>query len=198
MAPLPTITDVFRVTFDHDALNGVKTANVLHIRAPSADEADVGGAIDDYLESGSPNAATKMFAVVNTSRTCHNLVIMKLDGLSPGFTFALTTPTIGAASGQEVPAAAALVSTKTAVRGARGRGRTYVGPCCEDVMSAGAVDATPKSNMSTGWLGFATAMDSAGYEWGIASYVLADFHPIVTIDIESPLATMARRQNQLR
>ena len=80
----------------------------------------------------------------------------------------------------------------------------YVGPCTEEAITHGKLETAVRAAMITAWgdwrddignVGFDTEAD---FDLVIASYVHADEHNVVSIDVEIPVATQRRRQDQMR
>lgn len=194
---LPVIADVFRVLFPWAPQNGLATSNVIHLQTTSTDLEEIGLAIGtawDAISTGSPfNAMPASFltAAVN---------ITPLDGVTAAQDVALGTEISGSGSDQYSPATAALVSLHTAQRGARGRGRVYVGPCKEGSIDNGALSGTVQGDMLDGWDQWwdAALAGTPSLQLGVASYVHADFHAISSIRVDTLVATQRRRQDQLR
>ena len=139
-----------------------------------------------------------MFEAVSDAYHFSNFDVTPLDGVTAtqnwysGFTFT------GGTGGNFIPAVAALVSLKTHRRGARGRGRLYLGPVSEGAVVNG--QCTPYVSMSAAWRDFADAIPTSPTEMslGVASYTHADVNGVTSLKVEQELATQRRRQSRLR
>lgn len=194
MPPLPTIANCFRVTWNFDGYVGVTPRIVQHYLAPSMDETELATKIDDAI----PNA---LFEPMHPGFTPTTIDVLPLDGVTPTYTRTLETEaTMCEIGGEIVPAAAAIISFKTAVRGPRGRGRSYVGPVSESAVSDGVLDQIPRTDLSEAWETFLTNL-GGGIDpvyLAVASYAHTEANPVTSITFERTLGTQRRRQNQLR
>jgi hypothetical protein len=193
MAPLPVISDVFRVTLNWNRVNSVQPVNVMNVLCTGGTEAQVAAAFNAHVTSN-------MFQAMSTAQIVLTYDVIKLDGTSATHTFTQTGSAAGGSTGQTIPAVAALVSFKTAHRGPQGRGRLYAGPISEVAQDGGALDPTVRTSMQSAWTAFVTAMlaNSPVVIPGIASYKHATFNQLSGVTVESPVATQRRRQDQLR
>jgi len=193
MPPLPTITDVFRCTFNWTLFDGVAPKNVIHVRAPSATEEQVAIEVLAALQ-------THQFEGMPEDFVLDTLDVLPLDGATATFSAPGDGYNSGGGSGDFSPASAAVVSLRTAQRGARGRGRVYVGPLQESVMTDGHFNSGNVTELGTAWVDFRQALiDSAiTAHLCVASYVHADSHDVASIAVDSILGTQRRRQDQLR
>lgn len=199
MPGLPTIANVYRVTFNWSAVDGVTPRNVIHLHAASSNEASLGANIDTAIAAmASPS---HMFHACNDAQVCADVDILKLDGTSATVNYPLATHlTGGQGSGQIIPQGCALVSFHTIFRGPAHRGRVYVGPIAESAQSNGVVDSTSRGLMLAAWNAFhASGLGSSpGFDLAVASYVHASWASVATIRVDSIAATQRRRINQLR
>lgn len=193
MAVLPTIPDVFRVSFEFPVNLGVKPSNVIHIFSLTGNEGDVGTAMV-------ANAQANMFAGMSQAYDCLLLNILKLDGVSATVPFTVPTGTFKGtqAGSDQSPQVCALVSLHTSQRGPRGRGRIYIGPQTEANFANGSFDATKQGQMATGWSNFVAGMAGDDFPMVVASYVHADANEVTSLHVDSILATQRRRIDQLR
>lgn len=196
MPPLPTITNVYRITLDWAQADGVAPRNVFHVRGTPANVTDLGDAIDDALGTLVNN---ELFAVMNSSQLCSSFSILPLDGVTGTVVHGITDPLRGAGSSSIIPQGAVVMSFHTAVRGPRGRGRMYIGPVREDVVSGGLVDGATLAGMVTHWGDFFDALvaGSPSLEFGIASYEHAQFNPVTSHRGDLVMGTQRRRRDQL-
>lgn len=198
MPPLPTIPNVYRVSLEWDQANGIQPNNVMHIAAVTGTVDEVAAAIEDAHTSviGTHNP----WAGMSSSFELTTLKLLPLDGTSAEFDFALSTPWAGSASGEIIPASAAVMSFHTIQRGARGRGRMYVGPTTEGSQINGLITGTVVTEMTAGWIAFQAALlaESPSLQLVVASYVHADANDVTSFRCDSVAGTQRRRQDQLR
>jgi len=144
---LPVIADHWLVTQRvHDALGIHEFANVFCIGGPT------GSVATDVTIANDVAAAynTAFAGILSTTITLGLTVVTKLDGTSP--TIEVSTPTFGAsgtnAGGHELPQDKAFgITWRTAVRGKRHRGRSYIpGVRSTDVVNEGQRALTTPSH----------------------------------------------------
>jgi hypothetical protein len=191
MPPLPVIANVYRVAFPFSGGAAAPTT-VINVRSTAAtNEAEVGAAIDAARAHGS---FTPWYPV-SSAYSCPAMHITKLDGTSATVVVPLSAPISGAVGGEEILEGAVVVSIRTAQRGARGRGRVFLGPITESVQNGGVVQATPVTNTLAEWNSFFThlASDDPVCDPGVASYVHADFHVAQSVSVDPKIGIMKRR-----
>lgn len=193
MAPLPVIADTYRVTLNWSNYNGVTPRNVFHVRAASSSEPEVAVTIG-------PLFGDSMFQAMSSGQVLTSITVIALDGISASYEYPLPTEVGGGASGDTIPASAAIVKLGTDTRGPRGRGRVFLGPVCESAQSSGFLNDDPQSTMQTAWMAFVTAMADAtpAMSLVVASYVHADENLVTALRVEGLVGTQRRRQEQLR
>lgn len=187
--PLPVIADVFRVAIEWDLDHAV---NVLHVAAPTANEQDIFDAIDAYVQA-STSTTTPFIPNVNIMGV-DQVVITKLDGVSPGVVF--PSPGWGGVlSGNPIPNQAAVVSMHTAQRGPRGRGRVYLGPVGESQVDNGTLGSTEVTNTTAAWEALQAALTGGSPSMAIvvASYVHTDYHVVTSFACRAKLGSQRRR-----
>jgi len=196
MAPLPTIAGCFRVTWNFAQYLGITPRIVQHYLAADSTAEELGQAIWEEMVNG-------FWEPMHASFEPQSLDVIKLDGTSASVNVpraGFFTGTTCEGSGQIVPQAAAVMSLKTNVRGPRGRGRSYVGPVVESMISDGVIDDTPLDDMYGAWqttLG-ALALRDPVIALAVASYVHEEAHPVTSVVPRKLLGTQRRRQDQLR
>jgi hypothetical protein len=197
MAPLPVIPDVFRITLRWSMVSGVRPVNVFHVRAPASTAADVANDVRTAILAGfSPQ---NMFRPMASGYTLEEFDVLPLDGTSPVFQKnMLPDNIIGGSTGEIIPQAAAVISLKTTIRGARGRGRMYLGPTTEGTDTAGLIDGPIAAATLTGWGNFIASLSASGSDLVIASYVHSDAHDVLNVRVDSVVGTQRRRADQLR
>jgi hypothetical protein len=191
VAPLPTIPDTYRVTFNHFG-TGFNTYNIIHWRSTTGTASQLAAAINTAA------TANNIFAFMHSNWTTPSVLIYKLDGTSAGQAFSVSGLN-GTGTGDYVPAAAIIVSFHTAQRGSRGRGRTFIGPVAESVMQNGKILTADATAIATKWNDFMTAMASVPTPFVnvVASYKWADKHDVTSLRVDIPLGTQRRRQEAL-
>lgn len=198
MPPLPVISNVFRITIPWSQIGGVSPRNIFHVLSP--DSNDVDEIVASLLGGFGDADSTKMFKPMNSTVTATSLDVIPLDGTTAQQSVALGGTIGGGSTGEMSPATAAVVSFHTARRGARGRGRMYVGPCVEGVINNGVLDSTVASTMVTAWGDFITSLPTQTPQLSlvVASYAHADQHAVVSHRVDFLVGTQRRRQDQLR
>jgi hypothetical protein len=92
-----------------------------------------------------------------------------------------------------VPQVAAILKQLTAKRGRSYRGRLYLPFIAEGQIGNGGINGTSRATATAAWIAFHTAMTSAGFDWVVASYLLATAEPVVAVGVEGFTATQRRR-----
>lgn len=198
MPPLPTIADVYRVTIPWSLNDGVAPRNVIHIHQASGSESLVAAAFWDGYQAAI--STSNPWAPLSSVFECNALDILKLDGTSATQTISLPGTIGGSGSGQIIPASAAVMSFHTSQRGARGRGRQYVGPTTESNSTNGLLDSGVATEFVDAWGFFQSGLvgSATPATLVVASYVHADAHEVISFRADSVLGTQRRRQDQLR
>jgi hypothetical protein len=126
--------------------------------------------------------------------------VLPLDGTSATFDTPIGAAIHGGGSGGVLPQICSVISLHTATRGARGRGRMYIGPMGETQISNGIIGSGTQNTMLTGWGDFHDDLltKTSGTELAIASYKHGDVHPVINLRVDGVAGTQRRRQNQLR
>src|SRR6266576_425778 len=137
MPPTPVIADVFRVTLNWKRGTERPAANVLHFKAPTANETDVFNTIDANVVRG-------MWALVSSAVGVESIDILPLDGTSASSRHSTGLPLkwTGEEPGGVIPNGCALVSLRTGLRGRSNRGRIYLPFVGESGQDDGALSAT--------------------------------------------------------
>jgi F0F1-type ATP synthase membrane subunit c/vacuolar-type H+-ATPase subunit K len=189
--PLPVIADVYRITLIWT--NGsTSAANVLHIRRSASNASAVATLVDG-------SAQALQWDPVQSTAVVTQLRVTPLDGT--GATYVMTTSGAkwtGRTAGEAVPAQAAIISFRTALRGPRNRGRIYLPWTGEASQSNGQIAAASITNMNTGWTAFLAALAAGGGALVIASYVGAVANNVTSYLVETQSATQRRRQSRQR
>lgn len=198
MPVLPTIADLYRVTIVWNDVVGVSPRNVLHIHQASGSEAQVAAAFASAYTHAI--ATDNPWAPMGSDYITNFIEVLKLDGSSATQTEPLGLSIGGSGSGQIIPASAAVMSLHTGQRGARGRGRQYVGPTTEGNSINGTIDTALQLQFVSGWEKFQEGLGLASTPASlhVASYVHADSHEVTSFRADRVLGTQRRRQDQLR
>lgn len=196
MAPLPVIDNCIRVTWNFNTYLGVTPRIVHHFLTTSVDEVEFGTALWE-------NVPGALFAPMHESFEPTSISVIALDGVQATAIVprpAGVTTDLCQASGQIIPAASALVSLRTQIRGPKGRGRSYIGPITEGTCSDGVLDNSWIIDLQDAWDALPAAIGGMEPAAGlcIASYVHEEAHLVQSIVAERTLATQRRRQDQLR
>ena len=192
VAPLPTITDVFRCAFKWSSPDFPGNAvNVMHFRSPGKNPADVATALDSHV-------VANMWCHTSTHSKITEVDITPLG--STGVTFPFPTPVAARWAGTETvfeanAQVAVIVKLLTAERGRSHRGRVYLPWVNESVTTNGIFSAGNVTAMLAAWLAFQTAMVGDGHHLCIASYTLASSADVIATVVEKDTATQ-RRRNQ--
>lgn len=193
MAPLPTITDVYRIQIVWNSNVGITPVNVFHVRASGATASGIFTSISNH-------AQVNQFAGMSQGHVAQGVNITPLDGHTAAEFHALGSGKWhGSTVGSDLmPQACAVVTLRTVQRGSRGRGRMYVGPIAESAQANGTLDATVSGQLATAWSTFISAMDTDNAPLVIASYLHGDANDVTSFGIDSLIGTQRRRLDQLR
>lgn len=188
MPVLPTIADVWRVTFNWNPAHGCSPRNVLHFYAPGKTDADIVSALNGAWDSA-------MWDSVQQDWSFNTVDLLALDGSSATISAAVTAQG-SLVSGDWIFGQAAVISLQTGQRGSRGRGRIYLGPLPESKLSVGLINNT--TALALAWTNFFGDMASAGVFPGVASYTHADFNTLVSHRADSVPGSQRRRTDAVR
>jgi hypothetical protein len=191
MPHLPVITDMFRVTFLWNRLNGVQPRNVIYIQCASGNVADIPGALNAAWHSGmwDPIPSGYGFSLVST---------LPLDGSSASVVQAVTTQT-GTATGSDIiPGSAGIVSFATGFRGPANRGRIFLGPQSEGEQTNGL--AQDMAACATAWAAFQTSLQAHTPVCAhhVVSIKNSTHHPVTSYVGRPVCGSQLRRLKQLR
>jgi len=138
-----------------------------------------------------------MLAPLPNGVTMESVDIIALDGASATQPFAITNSADGQATGEILPAYAAVVGLHTNHRGPQGRGRIYLGPIGESASVHGFLPTESPGEITTAWSDFANDMQGDGFTLVVASYVHEVAYTVSGISVRQALGVQRRRQNQL-
>lgn len=190
MAPLPIITDVYRVAFNwQNSANAQIATNVMHFHKSGSNAAAVSAIVD---------AAGTASMFIGQPGTCSitQFVTTPLDGTSVSFPQTPTSPAHwvgGAGSVDFIPQASILLKLLTLGRGRSARGRVYLPFTAESVVAQGVLASGTKTSLNGAWIAFHTALTSAGLDWVVASYKNSTASNVAALGFENQTATQRRR-----
>lgn len=195
MPPLPTIGNAVRVTFNWSSSHGVTPRNVIHLITASDDATQLGSDLDDAFGANSHQC----FQAMDDSYFVSSYSILFLDGTTATHDVLSDGSVVGGGSGEQIPAAAAVLSLRTLTRGPRGRGRCYIGPVSEAALTDGIIVESYRLEMIAGWeeANDTLAASDSLASLGVVSYKHAEIDGVTSISMRQPAGTQRRRQNQL-
>lgn len=175
--PLPVIANTVRASVEGRTEQGTNWANVLHYRhiggAPSPTDIAALIAEIDKLYTGPSYGAGATFwsGVAVNGAVLDNIKVTPLDGTSA--TTVSNVNQAGSDTADPLPAGASLVLThRTALRGRRNRGRTYIAGLGEGFnVASGNPDSTSITNFLSQWSQHRTAIAAISWELVVASYI---------------------------
>lgn len=194
MTSLPVIPGIYRITMEWSTAVGITPRNVLHVQSTSTDVEQVG---TFFVASLQPH----QFEGMAGDHILNSIGVLPLDGVTGTLEVDGTGYSSGSSSGDRSPATSIVVSHHTAVRGPRGRGRTYIGPVLESVASSGLLGGSNAIEITAAWVAFQTSLQTAHDEvlnFVVASYKHAVANVVVSERCDLVLGTQRRRQDQLR
>jgi hypothetical protein len=140
-----------------------------------------------------------MWTAVSNSASVNQVSVTPLDGSSATLVSAVSgTIWAGGQGGDFIPQAATLVSLRSALRGARNRGRLFLPFLAESAQSNGTVFSTVLGLMQTAWSSFVTSLASSSTDLVIASYAFPGAQNATSALVEPLIATQRRRMSRLR
>lgn len=194
MAPLPIIPDTYRCSLNWTDGIGHHAVNVVHILKALSSPSAVAAALD-------ANANGNMWGYVSPAYVMQRIDVTELDGASASYSL-LTSgfKWTGQGAGDAIPAAACVLTLRTAFRGRTHRGRLFLGPISEGGQTAGILTGGVfLTNVQNAWDSWLAAMVAAGFQPVVASYKFpAGQVPITSILVNQVVATQRRRQSRLR
>jgi hypothetical protein len=198
MAVLPVIPNTYRVALRWSHLGGGNAVNVIHVRNATGypNQPAVFTCLDAHV-------TIPMWETVEPNTKVTQVDVTPLDGVSATESFfpAAVAKWAGAGIGDPVPAVATLVKLQTAKRGREHRGRVFLPMTSEGVMNNGVIASSALTPCDAAWKAFIIAIGTDAtfpLTWGVASYKLASFEPIINVAVEALVGTQRRRQERLR
>lgn len=152
MPHLPVITDMFRVTLDWGTWNGIKPRNVIYIQCASGLATDIPGALNAAWHSA-------MWGPLPSGMQMSQVEILALDGSSSSTTAAVTTQSGQSGGSAGAPGQAVIVSFQTGLRGPANRGRVFLGPASDTIVTDGLYTGS-LSSLNSAWAAFQTALQA--------------------------------------
>lgn len=195
MAPLPIIGNAVRVALNWNTQDGVSPRNIFHLITNSTDEAEIASELDTALAAGGAD----IFGTLYGAYLLESYTITLLSSASAGQVIPSNGTVSGGSDGAQIPAVCGVLSFHTNQRGARGRGRMYIGPIGENDVVAGLITGTIPADCVDAWNTFNDdiAASPIAASLGVASYTHADIHGVTSISMRAQCATQRRRQDQL-
>lgn len=194
MPPLPVIADTYRVTWNFSGSEGVTPRIVQHFYSPSSDVDVFGASLIAVLEDD-------LFYPMPGAFEPETIDVLPLDGTTPTKTFDLPEAVAFCSGDSDFsPASAYVLSLQTAVRGPRGRGRSYIGPVADSTIQDGHVFGPSHDAIQVAWantLIAAAALDPL-ISLCVASYTHEEMNVVTGLTVRNVIGTQRRRQDQLR
>lgn len=192
--PLPVIADVWRVVLLWNQIEGIRPVNVLHVESAT-------GTATEIVEGMFTHVQTDQFSPMPIGFVCDAMEITKLDGVSA----AVVVPApeghtiTGNQTANAVAGEAVIISFKTGLRGPAHRGRMFMGPVAENVVSGGTFDGDTNA-IAGHWQDWSDALQTNSPEIHhcVASYVHATSSNVESYAVKAPLASARRRLLQVR
>lgn len=203
--PLPTITDVHRCAFTWLLTGtGMSAVNVMHFHSHSPAVAP-----STLMATLQASVTAGMWNTAYFQATIQNVKITPLDGVSASQTFntgggAKWSGTF--ASGEVIPAVAAVVSLYSSSRGRNNRGRIFIPFTAEGASAQGAIASGLQAPMQTAWDTFRGAVQTATapFDLVVAAYdrkhlgAGAHMSLVTASTVQTFFGTVRKRQSRLR
>lgn len=192
MAPLPVIPGVQRLTVNwgNTVLPSMTAAFVQHYSAPTLSEQDLRTLWGTALKAD-------QFDTISPDCFISSIEVIKLDGFSPTHVFPLGGTVGGTGTGTAIPNMSAILSLRTNQRGARGRGRNFIGPVGEGSVATGALGNTDRTNLVSAWEDYFADMEAGDALPVVASYTHEEVNAILSVSVPQFCGTQRRRQSRL-
>jgi hypothetical protein len=191
MAPLPTITDTYRVSLSwRHAATGQIAVNVIHVRKTATTATAIAALVDAAFQ-------IDQWATVSSGASIIDIAVTPLDGSSVTVHRTPTGHVTGETAGDMEPAVSCVTSFYSAKRGRSYRGRFYAPFFAESDGANGSTSASGALAVSVAWAAFATAL-GAGAKHVVASYKHSTAEDIITYVTVPALGTQRRRQTRVR
>lgn len=193
MAPLPVITNCYRVSLDwKSSVSSQIAENVIHVVAAGSDAPSVATAVDAAF-------AANQFTCAASTASISTLHVTPLDGSSSTVVHNVTNAhAAGEVTGDWVPNVAAVVSLQTAKRGRSYRGRVYIPFVGEGAVTDGALTSANPPALVTAWDAFRAALVADTMHLVVASYKHSTAENVTSEYVLAACGTQRRRQERVR
>lgn len=167
--PLPVIPGVVRATVGGNVFHGGRWTNTMHYRR--IDLADpTAGQIDALAEDVRIMYTTAVLSLCNPSTNLDYQAYTPLDGTSGAVNYGGNLPGTSSTPTSLPPECALVMTLRTAARGRRARGRIFLPAFSQFGSSEGVIDGSYLTSLLIAINNFRAAINSEGWEWGVASY----------------------------
>ena len=190
LAPLPVISNVSRVCFRWNKLDA---CNVMHFSQSTIDQ-------DGLYSSISAHVGANMWQANANDWSIQLVEITPLDGHTATRIYVTGSGVkwTGTASVTDIiPAAAAVISWRTAVRGRSYRGRTYIPGVSEGAQTSGLLATSIVTGLATAWGTFLNDMVTASSPVVVASYKHATAQQATSLVVRNEYGIQRRRQTRV-
>ena len=193
MAPLPVITDCYRVALNwRESVSEQIAENVIHVRATGSTALIVAGAVIAAFQP------SQWFNGVTTG-AIESVTVTPLDGVSASVTISASAGhVVGAQAGDFVPGTSVVVSFHTLKRGRSYRGRFYQPFIADASILNGSVSSGSADAQTLAWETFLAALADNDLTHVVASYKHSSADNVVAYSIATACGTQRRRQTRVR
>jgi hypothetical protein len=189
--PLPIIPNTYRSSWDFSASGGDTATNVIHF------DATAGATPEDVLDVLNASKTASMWGHMSNDWLLKQISVIALDG-SSGTAVAPVAFGVGS-SGEFSPATSPVITLRTALRGRSHRGRIFLPPAREGVITNGYLNADTTAALQGAWSTFIAAIGAAdpALELVVASYKNSSVQRVTDAIVTRKLGTQRRRQQRL-
>lgn len=189
MTPLPVIADTFRIALKWSQNNAV---NVMHIHDAARTPPQLATLIDSKVTAA-------MWGPLYTGNRVAQLDITPLSSTGGTFSFvpAAVAKWAGGNTGDTIPSSAAVMSFKTLFRGPANRGRMYLGPITEAIVSNGIINPANVTALVAAWATFGADLVGSDAQHVVASYKHSTALTVTGWSCRPACGTQRRRQDRL-
>lgn len=199
MPPLPTIAHTYRVTLTSTSSTKPPVHNTFHILDFTDPDPSI---IAGYVQTALVNAnVDNLIQGLPTDYSVTQIAALPLDGVTAAHVQATTgSVPAGLQSGDIIPEASVVITLYSAHRGPSGRGRVYIGPLTESVVTNGVPLASMVATMTTAWQNLRSNILAAATSpiVVVASYANSVAHEVTSIAGKPYQGTQRRRLTRLR
>jgi hypothetical protein len=188
--PLPVIPDIWRCALNWET-SSQHAVNVIHVsdNVGTRDAADIAVTLDFCWQSG-------QFEPVAAGAQITSYDLIKLDGTTATTTVPTSGPSGGGGS-EWIPAASALVSFQTGLRGRDHRGRMYLPFLAETKQNDGVISVTSGATYQGHWDAWVALLIAQDLPLVVASYKDAEATTVSAALVRFKAATQRRRQQRV-